>query len=253
MATSEEGTTFTGGAGHDLSGKIRWPEGSPRGGVVLAHCFTCSKDLHTMTRLSRGLAEANWTVLRFDFTGIGESEGEFADKTVTRNVEDVVKAAEALRERVDGPLCLLGHSMGGAAALLAAHRIAELAAVIVLGAPSTPEHLRGTLAEIADRVEGEGTVTATIGGRQFPISAGLLADLGRHEQEKLIATLGCPLLILHAIDDEVVPVSEGEANFAAASQPKAFLPLLDTDHLITSSRHARELADIVVSWLDRMT
>ena len=252
MAANEEDVRFGGGSGHELAGVIASPDGTPRGGVLLAHCFTCSKDLHTLTRLSSALTATGWAVLRFDFAGIGESGGDFVDKTFTSNVEDVVTAAQFLRERMTGPLALFGHSLGGAATLLAAQRIGDVASVTVLAAPSTPAQLRAALGEIADRVEREGVVTATIAGRTFRVSAGLLADLERHEQEKRIAALGCPLLILHALDDEVVPVTEGEANFAAARQPKAFVPLVDTDHLVTDRRRAQEVADVVVGWLDRM-
>lgn len=250
---ADEPIRFAGGSGAELAGVLRMPDGEPRGGVVLSHCFTCSKDLHTMTRLSKALTAAGWAVLRFDFTGIGESEGDFSEKTVTRNVEDIVKAAEVVTDRVDGPLGLLGHSLGGAATLLAAHRVDPLASVVVLGAPSTPAHIRSTLSEVADEAEREGVVTATIAGRAFPISAGFLADLERHEQGRLVGDLGCPLMIIHAIDDEVVPIAEGEANFAAARQPKAFIPLFGADHLVSDRNCSEQVAALVVDWLDHTT
>lgn len=253
MAVAEERITFTGGAGHELAGVLRTPDGEVRGGVLLAHCFTCSKDLHTLTRLSRALAREGWQVLRFDFTGIGESEGDFADKTVTRNVEDLVRAAAWLRERTRGPLCLFGHSLGGAAVLLAAHRIPGAGAVAVLNAPSTPSHLRTSLGEIAEEAEREGEAVMTIAGREFPVSAGFLADLDRHEQERRVAELDVPLLVVHAVEDVVVDVGDGEDIFAAATQPKSFVPLLDTDHLVGDRRRAQEMAQIVIDWFARMT
>ena len=251
MAAVEEPVRFVGGSGHELAAELGIPDGQVRGGVLLAHCFTCSKDLHTMTRLSRGLLSSGWAVLRFDFTGIGESDGDFADKTVTRNVQDLVEAAAFLTGRVDAPLCLLGHSLGGAAALLAAERIGNVASIAVLCAPSTPVHMRAALSHVVDEVEETGIVNVTIAGRQFPISAGFFADLERHEQRKAVADLGCPLLVVHALDDEVVPVEDGEANFAAARQPKAFMPMLSTDHLISDRRRAEEVVEHVVAWFDR--
>lgn len=246
---AEEEVRFAGGAGHDLAAVLRRPDEDTRGGVLLSHCFTCSKDLHTMTRLSRGLAAEGWAVLRFDFTGIGESGGSFRDKTVARNVEDVVVAADVLRERVDGPIGLLGHSMGGAATLLAAHRIPEAACVVVVATPSSPLHLRSALSHVVDEVEREGVVSATIAGRQFPVSAGLLADLERHDQGQRVRELGRPLLVVHPVDDEVVPVEEGERIFAAARQPKGFVPLLDTDHLLSDRPTAMRTVRLVADWL----
>ena len=245
--------TFEGGSGHELAGVLRRPEGEPRGAIVLSHCFTCSKDLHTMTRLASALASAGWAVLRFDFTGIGESEGDFADKTITRNVEDVVRAAAAVREHVDGPLGLVGHSLGGAATLLAAPRIDDVGSVAVINTPSSPLHLRDVLSEIVDEVESEGVVTARLAGRDFPVSAGLLADLERHDQEGRVAELGCPLLVVHALGDTTVRVGEGASTFAAARQPKAFVPLLSGGHLLTDRGAAARCALVLTDWFNVTT
>jgi alpha-beta hydrolase superfamily lysophospholipase len=251
--SSDEPIRFTGGSGAPLAGVLRRPEGTPRGGVVLSHCFTCSKDLHTITRLARHLAREGWTVLRFDFAGIGESGGDFAEETVTRNTQDVVAAAEVLHAEVGGPLCLFGHSLGGAAVLLAAPRIDEVTAVAVLAAPSSPATLADLLRPVEDPVEEEGVVTATIGGKEFRVSSGFLADLERHEQQRRVAELGLPLLVVHAPDDDVVPVSEGEAIFTAARQPKAFVPLTGADHLVSDPGMAARLATVVADWFAAAT
>ncbi|QBI19409.1 alpha/beta hydrolase [Egibacter rhizosphaerae] len=246
---------FVGSAGDRLAGVLHVPEdaveGPPRGSIVLAHCFTCSKDLHTMTRLARGLAEAGYAVLRFDFTGLGESEGEFGETTVSTNVGDLVRAAAALLERGYGPCGLVGHSLGGAAALLASERLKTVRSVAVIGAPSTPEHVRHLLSDREDAIRRKGEAVVEIAGRPFPIAEEFLDDLEAHRQRDHVRHLGRPLLVLHAVDDEVVGVDEGEANFAAARQPKSFVPLLETDHLLSSHASAEQALDSVRAWFER--
>ena len=242
----EERVRFGGGSGAELAGALRLPDGTPRGGVVLSHCFTCSKDLHTITRLSRHLARMGWAALRFDFAGVGDSGGDLADETVSRNVEDVVAAAAVVTDRVGGPLCLFGHSLGGAASLLAAPQIAPAASVAVLGVPRSPAHLADVFS--GGREADDGTVGASIGGVEFRVSADFLADLERHDQEGGVAELGLPLLVVHSPSDTVVPVAEGEAVFAAARQPKAFVPLIGADHLVSDPGLAARLATLVGDW-----
>jgi len=234
--------TFAGSTGARLEGTLHEPESAARGSILLAHCFTCSKDLHTMTRLARGLADAGYAVLRFDFTGLGESEGDFATTTVANDVRDIVRAATALIEEGFGPCGLLGHSLGGAAALLAAERIHTIRSVVTIGAPASPAHVRH-LFEDAEASDSD-QLKVTIGGREFDVAKSFLDDLDDHDQKGAVAKLGRPLLVLHALDDEVVHISEGERLFAAAEQPKGFVPLLDTDHLLTD----RPAAEIALSW-----
>ncbi|MBW3662759.1 MAG: alpha/beta fold hydrolase [Actinobacteria bacterium] len=241
--------TFPGSSGARLAGVLHEPD-EPRGSVLMAHCFTCSKDLHTMTRLADGLAEAGYAVLRFDFTGIGDSGGDFSSKTVSRNVRDLVQAATALIERGFGPCGLLGHSLGGAATLLAASRLKTVRSVVVIGAPATPEHVRGLLVDREADIRRDGQATVSIGGRPFPISAEFLDDLQRHDQTSAVADLGRPLLVVHAVGDTVVEIDEGERNFAAARQPKAFHPLFDADHLLTSPVSAEQALGLVRGWFD---
>jgi putative redox protein len=247
---SIEQVRFRGAAGNRLAGVLHRPA-QPRGSVLMAHCFTCSKDLHTMTRMARALADADFAVLRFDFTGLGESEGDFADKTVSTNVGDLVRAAAMLIERGYGPCALLGHSLGGAAVLLAAERLKTVRAVAVVGAPSTAAHVRGLIAHAADDIRAEGEAIVDIGGRPFPISRDFLDDLDRHDDRSHITRLGRPLLVVHAVDDATVDVGEGETIFAAARQPKGFVPLLHADHLLTDRRRAAEAAETVVGWFAR--
>src|SRR5688500_1344807 len=169
--------TFTGATGASLAGALHQPDGDVRGAVLLAHCFTCSKDLHTMTRLARTLVGAGYAVLRFDFTGLGESGGEFSDTTVTTKIEDLTRAAAALVEMGLGPCGMVGHSLGGAATLLAAERIDGVRSVVVIGAPASPEHINHLLVDHTDDIRAEGVATVSIAGRPFDISTDFLDSL----------------------------------------------------------------------------
>ncbi len=240
--------SFPGSTGATLEGILHVPEGDVRGSILLAHCFTCGKDLRTMTRLARGLADGGYAVLRFDFTGLGESEGDFATTTLSHDVRDVVRAATALIEEGFGPCGLLGHSLGGAACLLAAPKLHTVRAVVTVGAPSTPTHMRHLFRDVE---EGDGDhVGVRIAGRDFEVARSFLDDLEAHDQAGAVAALGRPLLVVHAVDDQVVEVGEGERIFAAAAQPKGFLPLLDSDHLLTGRRAMDTALAGIRQWFD---
>jgi fermentation-respiration switch protein FrsA (DUF1100 family) len=242
---------FPGSTGATLSAVLHTPDDGARGSVLLAHCFTCSKDVHTMTRLARGLADAGYAVLRFDFTGLGDSGGEFSATTLSHNVRDLTAAATTLIERGFGPCGLLGHSLGGAASLLAAARLKTVRSVVVLGAPADPEHVRHLFVDHEEAIRRDGEAVVSIGGRPFPIAQSFLDDLGTHDASARTASLGRPLLVIHAIDDEVVGVEQGERIFAAARQPKGFHPLLHGDHLVSDRKVAEEVLEVVRRWFDR--
>lgn len=248
--TRTEDIEFVGGTGRRLHGTLHLPEAA-RGSILMAHCFTCSKDLHTMTRLSSGLAGAGYAVLRFDFTGLGASGGEFSATTLSTNVGDLARAAVALIERGYGPCALLGHSLGGAAVILAAARIKTIRSMAVLAAPFDPAHVRNLLAADELKIRREGEAVVMIAGRPFPISRDFLDDLERHDPATRIRDLGLPLLVVHPVDDEIVPVSEGERIFAAARQPKQFVPLLESDHLLTPRASADQALAILADWFAR--
>ncbi|MBW3578591.1 MAG: alpha/beta hydrolase [Actinobacteria bacterium] len=249
-AVTVEDVGFPGSTGARLAGVLHRPDGGAVGSVLLAHCFTCSKDLHTTTRIAGALAEAGYAVLRFDFTGIGASGGDFRDKTVSRNVRDLVLAATHLIERGYGPCGLVGHSLGGAAVLLAAARMRTVRSVAVLGAPATVSHVRHLMVDDEEAIRRDGVAQVVIGGRPFPISRDFLDDLDTHDVLAAVESLGRPLLVLHAVNDEVVPVNDGEAIFAAARQPKSFVPLIGADHLLTDRGEAAHAAQTLVGWLD---
>jgi alpha-beta hydrolase superfamily lysophospholipase len=227
------------------------PDTGMRGSLLVVHCFTCSKDLHTMSRLARGLASAGFAVLRFDFTGLGESGGEFSATTLSTNLGDLARAVACLQERGPQPVGLVGHSLGGAACLLAAGELRSVRSLAVIAAPSTAAHVRRLFNGVEAEIDRIGNVAVRIGGRSFPISARFLADLERHEVERRTAELGRPLLVLHPVDDEVVAVTEGERIFSLARQPKAFVPLLAADHLLTSRRASAESVSVLAGWFAR--
>lgn len=248
MRGAIEQLDFPGGGGAQLAGMLHLPQpgAAVRGGLLLAHCFTCGKDLSTMTRLAKGLVEGGFAVLRFDFTGLGESDGDFSDTTLSTSVEDLVRAVGVLEDRGLTPIGMVGHSYGGAAALLATARCAAVRSVAVLGAPSTPEHLVRLLDE------RDGRPSVTVNERTFPLDRDFVADLRRHDLTAALADLDRPLLVMHAVDDTVVPVAEGEALFAAARQPKGFTPLMTGGHLLTPRPEAaRAAALLLAAWFDR--
>ncbi len=239
------------GPGGRLSGTLQVPEGKPKAGVVLAHCFTCSKSLKVTRNLATGIEDGGYAVLRFDFTGLGESEGDFADTSVTSNVGDLEAAAQYMEQRGLGPCAMVGHSLGGAATLLAAGNVAAVRAVVAVAAPFGPEHVRHLFAEDdVQRALESGRVTVKIAGRPFQISAEFFHDLERHSSPERIAALGRPLLVVHGTADTVVEIEEGERIFAAARQPRWFAAIPGADHLFAQQRHAERAAAAIVDYLD---
>lgn len=245
--TSTEPISFTGAGGAPLAGVLHRPAGDVQGSAVLAHCFTCSKDLHTTTRLARALTDAGWIVLTFDFTGLGESEGDFAASTVTTDVGDITRAAVALLERDAGPCLLIGHSLGGAAAVLAARRIHSLDGVVAIASPSDVDHVRGLFgADAEERIREHGRAEVDIGGRRFEIGASFLEDLERHDVAEAAAELEVPLLVIEAGADAVVGAAQ-TARFAALG---ATVRRIDgADHLFSTRAHAEALAAVLLDWI----
>lgn len=243
---------FPGSLGPWLVGQLELPDGAPRAAAVLSHCFTCGKDLKSLVRLARELARRGIACLRYDVTGIGESEGDFAQTSFSSNVGDVVAAAGALRHLGHPPRILVGHSLGGAATLVAARRIPEAGLVATIAAPSDTAQFARTLRRLVPTLESEGEGEIVLGGRRFPLRRHLLDDLAAHDLDAAIADLGLPLLVFQSPDDDIVPAEEGERLFARARGPKNFVALDGADHLmLAGEEHTRYVASMIAAFAAR--
>ena len=245
---STDRITFRGSLGDRLSARLDLPDGEPRAYALFAHCFTCSKDLRAAREISRALAAGGFGVLRFDFTGLGESEGDFAESDFSSNVSDLVAAADFLRAEREAPRLLVGHSLGGAAVIVAAARVSEVRAVATIGAPSEAAHVRETLLRENPDLEGSDEAEVELAGRRFRIRRELLEDLERQNVEAAVAGLDRPLLLLHAPEDEIVGIEHAERLLAAARQPKSLVALDGADHLLTRERDARRAGAVLAAW-----
>ncbi|WP_308365268.1 MULTISPECIES: alpha/beta hydrolase [unclassified Microbulbifer] len=243
--------TFPGGSGARLAGILEVPaKGPPRATVLFAHCFTCGKDVLAASRIARRLAELGYAVLRFDFTGLGDSEGDFADTNFSSNVADLLAAAEFLRREQRPPELLLGHSLGGAAVLAAAGAIPEARAIATIAAPADAEHVTRQFADSVDTILREGQAEVQLGGRPFVIRKQFLDDLQRRRSGH-IRNLDRPLLIYHSPLDNMVSVGEAAEIYNRAMHPKSFISLDDADHLLTRQKDADYIADTLAAWAGR--
>lgn len=243
--------TFANSRSDDLAASLDLPDGRPRAFALFAHCFTCSKDALASKRIAIALAARGFAVLRFDFTGLGGSGGDFANTDFSSNVADLVAAAEWLRDEHEAPTLLVGHSLGGAAVLAAAGRIREAVAVATIGAPADPDHIRRHLVAAEDEIRSEGEAEVEIGGRRFRIRESFLDDIASHKLEDAIAGLRKALLVMHAPRDAVVGIDNATAIFRAAKHPKSFVSLDDADHLLGRAEDARYVAEILAAWSSR--
>ncbi|MCH6582997.1 MAG: alpha/beta fold hydrolase, partial [Proteobacteria bacterium] len=227
------------------------PSGSRRATALFAHCFTCSKDIAAATRISRELSERGIAVLRFDFTGLGHSEGEFANTNFSSNTEDLVSAADHLREHADAPTLLIGHSLGGAAVLRAAPRIPEVRAVATIGAPAELGHVRRLIRSNIDEIEEKGHAVVNLSGRTFTISKQFLDDIATQDLSERIRTMQKALLIFHAPADDIVQIDSARRIFEAARHPKSFISLDSADHLLTRKQDSQYVANTIAAWAGR--
>lgn len=251
-AMRQERLTFPGASGTRLAARLDRPAAEPGAYVLFAHCFTCSKDLKGAYWISHALAEAGFGVLRFDFTGLGESEGDFADTNFSSNLDDLVAAADFLRESYAAPQLLVGHSLGGAAVLAGASRVPEARAVATIGAPSDTAHLGERLGGLAPELAERGEAELRLAGRRIRIKSQLVEDLERHTLEQAIGSLGRALLIMHSPVDEIVGIEHAARIYQAARHPKSFVSLDDADHLlIRSESDARYAAAVLAAWSAR--
>jgi uncharacterized OsmC-like protein/fermentation-respiration switch protein FrsA (DUF1100 family) len=242
---------FPNAQGQNLAALLDRPAGEPRAYALFAHCFTCGKDTHAAKRVAEGLTALGIAVLRFDFTGLGSSEGEFANTTFSSNLGDLVAAANELRRRAQAPAILIGHSLGGTAVLAAAAEVAEARAVVTIAAPCDPSHVTGLFKHRLEDIAAKGEVQATLAGRQFRISRAFVDDLAEHKLMQHIADLRKALLIFHSPTDEIVAIDNASRIFAAAKHPKSFVSLAGADHLLSRRSDAAYVANVIRAWAER--
>jgi putative redox protein len=238
--------------GHQLTGRLVLPaDRHPHNFVLFAHCFTCTKNLGAVRNISAALAQSGFGVLRFDFAGLGESEGDFEDTNFSGNVEDLEDAAKFLEQNYMAPSLLVGHSLGGAAVIFAANRLPSVKAVATLGAPSDPEHVTHLLRSDLPEIEAEGRARVTIGGRDFTIKKQFLEDLQSHSLPEVVRGLERALLILHSPQDLIVSIKNAEEIYLAARHPKSFVSLDGADHLLSNDADSTYAGKVIAGWADR--
>ncbi|MGR3540639.1 MAG: bifunctional alpha/beta hydrolase/OsmC family protein [Hasllibacter sp.] len=242
---------FPGHSGHALAARLDLPDGPPRGAALFAHCFTCGKDIAAARRIAGRLAAAGIAVLRFDFTGLGHSEGEFANTDFETNALDLIAAAEAMAARGLAPGLLIGHSLGGAAAIAAGGRIASVKAVVTIGAPFDPAHVRDQFSEQLDRIEADGQAAVRLGPREVVIGRRFVRQIAEARQEGAVGTLGKALLVMHSPTDAVVGIDNASGIYLAARHPKSFVALDGADHLLTRAEDAEWAAEVIGTWAAR--
>ena len=243
---------FAGAYGDRLAARLELPAGPPIACALFAHCFTCSKDLKAVVRISRTLADRGIAVLRFDFTGLGESEGDFSDTNFSSNLEDLVAAADFMQGRYGGVQVLIGHSLGGAAVLAVARRVPSARAVVTIGAPADTGHLSQTIVRQAPELDSAEQAEVNLAGRSIRIRRQLLDDLNEQTLSECIAELGLPLLILHSPVDSVVGIDHARRIYSAARHPKSFVSLDGADHLLLEREEdSRFVADLLAVWATR--
>jgi putative redox protein len=242
---------FANAKGEKLAALIDLPLGKPVAFALFAHCFTCGKDNLAAKHIAERLAMCGIGVLRFDFTGLGMSEGEFADTDFSSNVDDLVAAGDHLRKTYGAPAILIGHSLGGAAALAAAHRIPDAHAVVTIAAPSDPAHVIGLFKDHVDEIREQGQVEVQLAGRPFRIKREFLDDVAQRRIEDCLANLRKALLVFHSPTDDIVGIENASHIFLGAKHPKSFVSLADADHLLSKKSDAVYVANVITAWAER--
>jgi putative redox protein len=250
-ATGSEKITFAGSQDATLAARMERPPGQPKATIIFAHCFTCSKDVYAASRIARELAGRGFQVLRFDFTGLGASEGEFANTNFSSNVQDLLAAADYLRSQGHAPEILIGHSLGGAAVLAAAGNIPEVRAVATIGAPADAAHVVHNFSAHVDEIRENGEAEVTLAGRKFNIRKQFLDDLEAASFQDRIANMRKALLVFHAPTDQTVGIENAAAIFQAAKHPKSFVSLDGADHLLSRRSDAVYVAEVLSAWATR--
>lgn len=251
-STSTRAVTIAGSLGFALAARLDLPaHGDPRATAIFAHCFTCSKDLGASVRVSRGLAERGIATLRLDFTGHGESEGDFADSTFSSNVDDLAAAARWLETELAAPRLLVGHSLGGAACLVAANRLPSVRAVATIATASDVSHVREHMRDELDEIERSGEAEVVLAGRRVVVRDDLLRDLDAVDLHGAVRSLTAALLLLHSPDDRTVAVEHAASLYTAASHPKSFVALPGAGHLMRNPADADYAAAVIAAWVER--
>ncbi len=251
MVMKSEKLTFPGSSGERLAARMELPLGPPRAYALFAHCFTCTKDIFAASRIAGALAEQGIAVLRFDFTGLGASEGDFANTNFSSNVGDLVRAADFLRETRAAPKLIIGHSLGGAAVLAAAGEVPEAVAIATIGAPAEPAHVAHHFTEAREEIDASGEAEVLLVGRPFKIKKQFLEDIEAQRLEKAIAGMKKALIVFHAPRDQTVGIENAGKIFGAAKHPKSFVSLDDADHLLSRKIDAIYVANVLGAWAAR--
>ena len=243
---------FTNRLGITLTGNLELPPGGAwQATALFAHCFTCTRNIKAARNISRALADAGFAVLRFDFTGLGESEGDFSDTDFSSNLDDLEDAAAWVADELDSPQLLVGHSLGGAAALAVAERLQSVRAVATLAAPSSADHILTQFGEDLDQIEAEGSAEVKLAGRPFRIRRDFVEDARSHSIEERLKKLRRALLILHSPVDKTVGIENAQKIFAAALHPKSFVSLDNADHLLSNNADSRYAGQVISAWASR--
>jgi len=250
---SSQRVTFTNARGIRLAGVIEWPEqATPTAFGMFSHCFTCTKDLKAIVRISRGLAKHGIAILRFDFTGLGDSKGSFSETNFDTNLEDVKSAAAFLTEEHQAPQLLMGHSLGGAAMMVLSRDISSARALVTIASPSTTEHLSNFLSQTNPRIEAEGAGEVEIGGRVWTLRRQLIENLRGLDLPAEIRKIRLPHLIFHPPDDKTLPYWHAEQIFEMTGGPKSMITLEGADHLLVNQPDdVGFVADVIQLWFQR--
>lgn len=244
--------SFKNSSGHDLIGYLELPlNQKPHNYILMAHCFTCDKNFHGVRNISKALTIKGFGVLRFDFTGLGESEGDFADSNFSGNVEDLIAAANFLKDEYKRPTMVVGHSLGGAAAIFAAALLPEVTALATIGTPSSLSHVTHLLSDGLEKIKNTGEATINIGGRPFKIKKQFLEDLETKDLKKVIAGLRKSILILHSPQDTTVGIKNAEELYKAARHPKSFISLDGANHLLSNKEDSHYVGELIGTWAYR--
>ena len=251
MGARIERITFAGSDGAELAARLDLPAGPPKAFALFAHCFTCGKDIHAASRIANALTDVGFGVLRFDFTGLGMSDGEFANTDFTSNTDDLVAAADWLRTNHRAPQVLIGHSLGGSAVLAVAGSIAEVRAVATIGAPSSTEHVTRLFSPSLEQIESDGSAEVQLAGRTFTIRRQFVDDLRDHLVTDRVAAMRTALLVLHSPIDNTVGIDNAAEIFLAARHPKSFVSLDGADHLLSGVSDAEFAASMIGAFANR--